>query len=675
MIHFKKNVCRDFHNATQYEWIETNGKGSYASSTIIGANTRRYHGLLVSATNQPSGRMLLLSKVEETLIIDGEKYELSANQYPDTIHPQGNLYLKEFRLIPFPKFIYEVKGIMVEKTIMMVHGADTSIVSYNFFLGTSAAQEISLQVRPLVNFRDYHALTEYEENLRCDCEVYEGAIKLTPHSNIPSLYLYHNAASFNHDKCFYRNMEYQEEAYRGFDCHEIVYNPGYFVYNVEDGDNCVFVASTELYDEIDTMELMQKEISRRSMLLRGVNHNNTKLDPLLLAADSFICEGMKKNSLMIVGGYHWFNVWGRDVLVSIPGLTLVNGRYEYAERILITVMDYLNKGMLPNCLLEDSNEPQYNSADTSLWYFYAVHKYLEYTGDYIFVEKMCVSGMNKILHHYSSGVQHGIHEDKDGLITFSSGDTPITWMDVKIQGRHAISRQGKVVEVNALWYNALKIMANICKKLHRKKEEEIYSQKADKVKKSFQKVFWNKKDSCLFDYVDGGNSSSAIRPNQIFAVSLPYSVVSKAAEKQILHVVEDELLTPYGLRTLSPRDSKYKGVYRGGVDVRDNAYHQGTVWAWTIGSYVDAYMRVNGINAASTEHIKKLMAPFIDHLHCAGLGTISEIFDGTVPHHPRGCISQAWSVAEIMRVYFEYIVDVRNKSKETDATAHFTKRF
>jgi len=673
MIHFKKDICHDFHNASQYEWIESNGIGGYASSTVIGANTRRYHGLLVAATNPPGGRVLLLSKVEETVTVDGNKYDLSCNQYPNAIYPNGNLYLKEFRLTPFPKFIYEIKGVTIEKTVMMVYGSNTTIVSYNVFSGS---EEVFLTVRPLINFRDYHGLTVYEEHLRCDCDIYEGAIKLSPHSNFPPLFLYHNAASFNESKYFYKNMEYQEEAYRGFDCHEMLYNPGFFVYNVENGDNCVFVASTESYEEIDTMELMQKEISRRSRLLRDVKLNNSALDPLVISADSFIAAGPRKGTTVITAGYHWFGVWGRDALVALPGIALVTKRFDEARAVLSTMALYASEGMMPNRFSEDRNEPEYNSVDASLWFFYAVQKYLEYTGDYAFVERELLSVLTGIIRHYTDGTRFSIREDTDGLITFGNSDIAITWMDVRLDGVPLISRQGKVVEVNALWHNALRAMADIAQKLAMRKEAELYLKRAEKTKKSFQKVFWNEEGGYLYDWVDGKQKDASLRPNQILAVSLPYGILSKNAEKQVLAAVEKELLTPYGLRTLSPNDPRYQGVYRGGVDARDNAYHQGTVWAWLIGPFIDAFVKVNGVTPETIEKCSGIFSHLIDHLRQAGLGTISEIFDGNPPYHPRGCVSQAWSVGEVLRVYHEVLLAKEKEAlKEKADDQPGTKRF
>ncbi len=671
MIHFKKDVCRDFNNATQYEWVESNGIGGYASSTIIGANTRRYHGLLVAATQPPAARVMLLAKVEETIAIDGVKYDLSCNQYPNAIFPEGNMYLKEFRLTPFPKFIYEVKGVTVEKSVMMVHGSNTTILSYNIYAGS---EEVLLSVRPLVNFRDYHGLTLYEEGLRCDCDVYEGAIRLTPRSHFPPLFLYHNAASFNESKYYYKNMEYQEEAYRGFDCHEMLYNPGYFVYNVDDGDNCVFVASTESYEEIDTVELMQKEISRRSKLLRDVSFGNNALDPLVIAADSFVCDGPRKGLRVIAAGYHWFSVWGRDALISLTGLTLSTKRFDTARSLLSTIASYASEGMLPNRFSEDRNEPEYNSVDAALWFFYAVHKYLQYTGDIAFVERELLTALTKIMHHYTAGTRFGIREDADGLITFSNGDIPITWMDVRIGDAPLIRREGKVVEVNALWYNALRVMADVAGRLGMGKEEDAYLKRAEKTKKSFQKVFWFEEGGYLYDYVDGKTRDSSMRPNQVFAVSLPYGVLTKAMEKQVLAKIDEELLTPYGLRTLSPKDPRYHGTYRGAVEARDSAYHQGTVWAWLIGPYVDAYLKVNGSSKETADACAKVLAPLIDHTRQAGLGSVSEIFDGNPPFHPRGCISQAFSVGEVMRACFETQIGIEAERKK-DESPQITKRF
>ncbi len=671
MIVFKREVCRDFHNATQYEWLEANGVGGYASSTITGANTRRYHGLLVAASAPPAGRVVLLSKVEETIVIDGEKYELSCNQYPNTVHPLGFHYLKEFRLSPYPKFIYEVKGVTIEKTVAMVHGSNTTIVSYTIF---SESEEIDFLVRPLVNFRDYHHLTTSEDALRCHREVYEGAVKLTPHSGLPSLYLYHNAGAFKESNYYYKDCEYQEEAVRGFDCHEMLFNPGYFVYNIEDGDNCVLVASTESYDEIDTMELLQAEISRRSKVLRGIKLDNPALEPLLVSADSFLVQGPKEHTNMAIAGYHWFGPWGRDALVSLPGLTLVEGRTEEAKSLLTTLAMYCSEGMIPNRFSDDKSEPEYTSVDASLWFFYAVYKFLIATNDIAFVERELLGTLLNIIHYYVHGTRFAIHADKDGLIEFDSPEIPLTWTDVRVGGKPLILRNGKVVEINALWFNALKTMEMITEKLKMRDEQRYYAGLSEKVQESFNHVFWNAPAKYVFDSVDKNRKDASIRANAVFAIGLPHELLTKPKQKAVLKVIEEELLTPYGLRTLSPHDPAYMGMYRGGEIARDSAYHQGTVWAWLMGAYISGYLNVNGRTAANRKKLEKLLDPFVEHLQQAGLGSISEIFDGDAPHHPRGCISQAWSVAEILRVYVEELSEPKEKSKE-DVIPHISKRF
>ncbi len=671
MITFKRDVCKDFYNATQYEWLETNGLGGYASSTINGANTRRYHGLLVAASKPPSGRVVLLSKVEETIIVDGEKYELSCSQYPNAIHPMGHHYLKEFRLMPYPKFIYEVKGVTIEKAIAMVHGSNTTIISYTIF---SESEEIDFFVRPLINFRDYHHLTTTEESLRCQRDVYEGAVKLTPHSGLPSLYLYHNASAFKESNYYYKDCEYQEEAVRGFDCHEMLFNPGSFVYNIEDGDNCVLVASTESYDEIDTMDLLQTEISRRSKVLRSSKLGKPALDPLLVAADSFLVAGSKENTRMVIAGYHWFGPWVRDTLISLPGLTLTQERPEEAKSILTTMAMYCSEGMLPNRFSEEKNEPEYTSVDSALWFFYAVDKFLDATGDITFVERELLGTLLNIIHYYVHGTRFAIHMDEDGLITFDSPEIPLTWTDVRISGKPLIRRNGKVVEINALWFNAIKVMEKITGQLKMKDEQRYYLGLCEKVRESFNNVFWNPRTKYLFDSVDGESRDESVRANAVFAISLPNELLAKPKQKAVLKVMEEELLTTYGLRTLSPRDPSYIGTYRGGVIARDAAYHQGTVWAWLIGPAISAFLNVNGATAANKKKMEKLLEPLFEHLKQAGLGTVSEIFDGDLPHHPRGCISQAWSVAELLRVCVEEIWAERD-NKRDDVVPHISKRF
>ncbi len=671
MIGFKREVCRDYHNATQYEWMETNGLGGYASSTILGANTRRYHGLLVAANKPPSGRTVLLSKLEETVVIDGEKVELASSQYPNTIHPAGHHYLKEFRLSPYPKFIYEVKGVTIEKAVAMVHGSNTTIISYTIF---SESEEIDFLVRPLVTFRNFHDLITSEEALRCHRDVYEGAVKLTPHSGLPPLYLYHNAGAFKESNYYYKDCEYQEEALRGFDCHETLFNPGYFVYNIEDGDNCVLVASTESYDEIDTMELLQEEISRRSKVLRNPQIAAAPaLDPLLVSADSFLVQGPKEQSKMVLAGYHWFGALGRDAMIALPGLTLAQNRVEDAKALLTTMALHCSEGMMPNRFSEEKNEPEYTSADTALWFFQAVHALLKHTGDIAFVERELLGTLLNIVHYYVHGTRFNLHADKDGLIQFDSADIPLTWMDVRLAGKPLVERTGKVVEINALWFNALKTMESITQKLKMKDEQRYYMGLAEKVQESFHRVFWNPNGKYLFDSVDEQRKDASVRANAVFALGLPYELLTKPKQKAVWKTIEEELLTPYGLRTLSPKDAAYVGTYRGGVTPRDTAYHQGTVWAWLMGPAISAYLNVHGRSAENRKKMEQWLLPFWEHLQQAGLGSISEIFDGNAPHHARGCISHAAAVGEILRAYLGEVLD-KNEKKE-EIASNFSKRF
>ncbi len=649
VIRFGKEACGDFQTATSKEWIETNGRGGYASSTIIGTNTRRYHGLLVAATKSPLGRMVVLSKLEETLILkDGSRYNLSCNKYPEIIHPEGYKYLEEFRLDPFPVFTYKVGDIVIEKAVFMVRGENTTVIMYKVL---ESPGYLELLARPLIAARDYHWLSVENANFNKSVECLEGYIKMRPYGESPIIYLANNADRFEPAGYWYKAFEYLREKERGLEYHEDLYSPGELGFLVKEGDKAYIVASTEGRKMRSVEVLESGEVLRRSEIAASVGLKDQFAVQLAMSADSFLVKRMDGLST-VVAGYHWFWDWGRDALISLPGLTLTLGRYEEAKEILLTFAKYCDQGMIPNRFPEEAREPEYNSVDASLWLFWAVYKFLEYTNDYDFVEKNLLDCLEEVIRYYINGTRYGIKMDRDGLISTADSDVQLTWMDAKIGGWVVTPRNGKAVEVNALWYNALKIMEDICEKLNLRYKSEC-ARLAHLAKKSYELVFWNEAGGYLYDCVSEDAADRSIRPNQIFAVSLPFRIISKEKERKVLDVVGRELLTPYGLRTLSPNDRSYRGVYSGDQRTRDASYHQGTVWPWLLGHFITAYLNVYGRGKNTKEEARKLLAPIIGHLKEAGLGSISEIVDGDPPYNPKGAISQAWSVAEILRIYKE----------------------
>jgi len=631
------------------EWLETNGLGGYASSTITGANTRRYHGLLVAATKPPVGRTVLLSKFEETLIVDGKHYDLSTNYYPGAVHPQGFSFLTTFRLDPFPIFTFVVGGIEMEKSVFMPYGENTVVVQWKItkFHGAHEDQ-IKIEVRPLVAFRDFHALTR--ENQVANTHLGEGGdlVSLRLYDVWPTLHFAHDAISLDPNGCWYKDFEYPTERERGLEFQEDLYNPCRFdFYLSKKNPVATIIASTEKYAAKDAELLKKSEIARRKKLLAKTAIGEPTLSQLTLAADQFIVRRDVAKS--VIAGYHWFCDWGRDTMISLPGLTLATGRLEDARSILTTFVASVDQGLLPNRFSDYGEAPEFNTVDATLWMFHAVHQYFESDGDRDFVRKLLYPKLINVIDHHVQGTRHNIRMDVDGLLQAGEPGAQLTWMDAKIGDWVVTPRIGKPVEIQALWYNALRVMESFAKEFGDKQNTTRFASMAMTVSASFEESFWNADAGCLFDVVGNAIQDAAIRPNQIFAVSLPFPILNGDRAKSVVSVVERELLTPYGLRTLSPNDKGYKGTYGGDMVERDSAYHQGTVWPWLIGAYIDALLLVEGVNKDSVAKAESALQPLAIYSLTTGLGQLPEVFSGDIPHAPGGCIAQAWSVAEVLR--------------------------
>lgn len=599
-----------FETGCRREWLETNGIGGYASSTIIGLNTRRYHGLLVAATKPPVGRMVLLSKVEETLVIDGRHVELSCNQYPGVIHPQGYLYLKEFRRDPFPVFVYEVEGYVLEKTVFMIPGENSTVIQYKLDRPRAGCV---LEVRPLIACRDYHSLTPISDM-------------------VPPLYMAHPNGEVRPSGYWYRNFEYAVERQRGLDYREDLFQPFVLVYDLSRNPHAALMASTE----------------RRDIDLPQIDRS---LGGLARAADQFIVRRGEFHS--VIAGYHWFSDWGRDAMISLPGLTLATGRPEVAKSILLAFAAHVDRGMLPNRFPDAGEIPEYNTVDATLWFFEAVRAYAAYTGNYEFVSTAFYALLADIVSWHERGTRYGIHVDNDGLLMAGEPGVQLTWMDAKVGDWVVTPRRGKPVEIQALWYNALRFMEEMAGKLGHDADREHFKELADRAQQSFPGLFWNESAGCLYDVVDGEVRDASIRPNQIFAVSLRHKMLAPEQAKRVVETVERHLLTPYGLRSLAPGDPQYRGRYEGDVRSRDGAYHQGTVWPWLLGPFITAYLEVNERSPIARKQSEQWLAELRRYMNDEGVGQIPEIFDGDAPHRSGGCIAQAWSVAEILRVVTE----------------------
>ena len=663
MIRFERNLCSDLDAALRREWLETNGLGGFATSTVIGLNTRRYHGLLVAAIKPPVGRMVLLSKLEETLLVDGKPFDLSANRYPGVVHPQGFQYLKEFRLDPFPVFTYEVEGLELTKTVFMVQGENSTVVQYECKAPKARSKaapqpspRIELELRPLIAFRDYHSTTHENGGLNSTVETAPGLASVTPYAGLPTLHLAHNGVEVQSTGAWYRNFEYEAERERGLDFMEDLFNPCVLRFDLAKNPAGV-IASTERRDAARASEYRQEEVKRRQTIVAASPVKDDLVETLTAAADQYmVARGDQKT---VIAGYHWFSDWGRDTMISLPGLTLPAGRFDVARSVLRTFAQVADRGMLPNRFPDAGEQPEYNTVDATLWFFEAIRAYLAYTGDEEFVRNELYGTLVDIIGWHVKGTRYGIKVDAAGLLNAGEPGVQLTWMDAKVGDWVVTPRRGKPVEIQALWYNALCIMADLAQRFGDVQGQKRYRTMATLVQWSFNRLFWNEKPGCLYDVVNGGPPDGSLRPNQIFAVSLHHTMLARERARKVVDAVQRELLTPYGLRSLAPADPHYRGRYTGDSASRDSAYHQGTVWPWLMGPFLTAYLKVNDGSEAASRQAEAWLGPLQEHLADAGLGHISEIFDGDAPHRPCGCVAQAWSVAEVLRAVVEDIRGLR----------------
>jgi len=644
MISIDSEICTDLDRSSKLEWLETNGIGGFACSTVSGINTRRYHGLLTAAIRPPLGRITILSKFEEVLKIDGKSYEISANKYPDSIHPEGFMYLRSFRLDPFPVWTYKINDISVERKIFMVYGSNATVCQWS--VDDKNKSDVSLELKPMLSFVGYHSLQTESSGLDLVLESEKDWISVTPGNGLPQLFIGHNAQEIHRTGHWYRNFEYTLEQSRGYDFHEDLFQP--FSLTFDFSDQARVIASTEKHDIANIENLERAEVDRRATLIEIANAKDDLTKQLALAADKFIVS--RGDGETIIAGYPWFSDWGRDTMISLSGLTLATNREGIAKNILSEFSNHISQGMIPNRFPDEGEEPEYNTVDATLWYFEAIRAYTEKTDDYNFVEDKLYEKLVEIIYWHQKGTRFNIRVEKDGLLYAGEKGSQLTWMDAKDGNEVFTPRIGKAVEIQALWYNALKIMEDLAERFGDQDGNYQYREMAAQAKKRFNKTFWNREQECLFDVVTDEYNDASIRPNQIFAVSLKHSMLSMFRAKKVVQNVEKELFTPLGLRSLSPGDQNYRSIYKGSPYERDSAYHQGTVWAWLMGAFITSVKRVYPNGRKSKKYISDILKGFNAHLKTAGIGQISEIFDADEPHIPRGCFAQAWSVAEILRV-------------------------
>jgi predicted glycogen debranching enzyme len=645
---FGQEECQNLRTALSKEWLETNGLGGFACSTIIGANLRRHNGLLVASLRPPVERYVLLSKVEERVVAGHQECHLSTNLYPGTVYPHGFNVQAEFRLRPWPTFRYVCHEMALEKSVCLIHGENTVVLSYR---NCSAGGAIELKLRPLLAFRDYNSLQKRNEATNMAVERGKGMLSVQPYAGLPRLYFYGKTDAVEVKPDWYNRFTYPIEQERGLEAEEDLFTPFELTWKIPTGETAHLVVSTEKKTGVDAEKLLAAERQRRKEF---ENEKDKTRQALLIAADAFIAR-RGENHRTVLAGFPWFTDWGRDTMIALPGLTLTTGKFELAKEILLTFAKYCDKGMIPNVFPDAGQTPEYNTVDGALWFVVAAWKYWKASGDDAGAKQL-LPALREVIKHYKDGTRYDIHADTDGLISAGAAGTQLTWMDVKVDGYVPTPRHGKPVEINALWLNALLMLAELEERLASDIQSAVILRKlADEVAGSFVKAFWNADGGYLFDVVQDNFRDPAIRPNQIFAVSLPYSPLDCAKQKSVFDCVTKHLLTPVGLRSLARGHEKYVAKYTGNRWQRDCAYHQGTVWPWLIGPYCDAYAKVNGTGKTHRKEMAGLLAGLIAHLEEAGLGSVSEIFDADPPHRPLGCFAQAWSVSELLRVYDAYV--------------------
>lgn len=653
MISFDKDTDIALQEATAKEWLVTNGIGGYASSSIPCINTRRYHGILIASRRPPIERVVLVSRLEETISLRGQTYPLSACiQKNEQKSITGFQNLERFERTPLPTWYYQIQDILVIKTLSMVYGKNTTVVTYKILAN---GNDVSLKITPHYLFRDFHGNMFEHEGISNCVKSHNKQLILKPFANAPELYMRWDCGTFQEEFHWHKNVVLAKEEERGLPSLEDDFTCGSIEVNPFTGSFSI-AFSDEPIASFNPMDLRRREEQRLENVANSLESSDDTLKMLLLAADQFIVNRKSTGGKTILAGYPWFSDWGRDTLIALPGLTLVPGRYDDAKSILKTFASSLKHGLVPNCFADVGNEASYNSVDASLWFFIAVHKFLEYTEDYDFVKSELLDSMTKIIDAFMDGTIYDIQMDSsDCLISAGNDDIQLTWMDVKVDGEVITPRNGKAVEINALWYNALMIYVTIQEKFGNNVND--IKSIACRAKMSFTDTFWNEKGGYLYDYIKpDGTPDFSFRPNQIFATYLPFDLLERTKEKQVVDAVFARLYTSYGLRSLDPNDEKYVAYYRGNRVNRDKAYHQGTVWSYLIGPFISSFLKVNNNSVEAQLRASLMIDPFVKHMkNAACIGSISEIFDGNMPYKPKGCFAQAWSVAEVLRCYVEDI--------------------
>lgn len=637
-------VLHDLEAAAAREWVVTDGLGGYASSTTIGLNTRRYHGLLVAATDPPVGRMVLLSRLDETLFTADAAYPLATRAYAGVVEPKGHTWASAFTLDPLPTLTWEVPGGRLTRTVARVPGAPGTVIAYRYD-GDGPA---TLELRPFLAYRDHHALQAENAAVRREVEQQGEEVVLRPYDGCPALTLRLPQAGWTTDGDWYRRFEYARERERGLPACEDLFTPGAFRLDLPRACGFALVAwAGAIPAGFDPMGLLAEERKRLRRIGGGGDEGEGLLVELRRAASAFVVQRGEKGR-SIIAGYPWFADWGRDAMIALPGLCLATGRVEDARAVLLEFARHVDGGLLPNRFPDDGAPAEYNAVDSALWMMVAIHRYLEATGDKAFVYTHLRATVAAVIEGYRRGTRHGIHVTADGLVSQGEAGVPLTWMDARV-GHHVVTpRHGYAVEIQALWYNALLLGAEVARAAADEVNAREWSLLANRARESFLRLFWSDSVGYLADVVSEGTRDLSLRPNQLYAVGLPHALVPRDKAGCVVEAVRQHLLTPVGLRTLAPGEPAYCGRYGGDAVDRDTAYHQGTVWPFLMGVYFDSAIRVYGEQGKA--EARAWLAAFEPRLEEAGLGMVGEIYDGDAPHRPGGTIAQAWSVAELLRI-------------------------
>lgn len=657
-----------FKEGIKREWAVTNGIGGYAGSSMIGAHSRTHQGYLIASLHAPIERYLVFSKINETATVGTSTVSFETSQHcasGKTVYTEGQKFLTSFIYDGSVHYTYETDNFSFEKHITLKRNANVCAVAYELTAGDS---DCTFTLTPLFNYRE-HSESSTPDTLKFETFTKDRTFYLVPEKNKDIAIRFQTSeGTFSERETVYDiDMQLQIEVdleTDGLDCHYCPVDLSIAVPANTTKKVSILCSIGDVNERpapvsaTEAFSILEENARCHAELFEKAGYHDSFANQLVLASDQFLTYRESTKMMTVLAGLPWFTDWGRDTMIAFTGLTLCTKRFKEAEEILLTFARYIRHGIVPNMFPDDNMPPLYNTVDASLWYFYAVYQYLHYNPAAeaeAFVKEQIFPHLKEIISAYEKGTDFSIYMEDDGLIHAGSGLDQITWMDVRVGDWVATPRHGKPVEINALWYNALRIMESLCEKFD--EDASAYRTRANQVKESFNAKFWDSANQCLFDVVDGDEPDDHIRPNQVYAVSLPFSLLPEEQEKAVVALVEKELFVGCGLRSLAPDHPDYHGIYCGALAKRDAAYHQGTAWGFLLGGFFSAYMKVNHHSSSAAENAIRMLEPVRKHLSDSGcIGSISEIFDGDVPHNPRGCYAQAWSVGEVLRCYCEDIL-------------------